>query len=156
MARRDAAPIPPTPEEAKLLETLRKIEALFSGATTAGEREAADAARGRIRKRLEQVAQEDPPIEYRFSMNDTWNRRVFLALLRRYGLRPYRYAGQRHTTVMVRVSRRFVDETLWPEYQQIARTLFSHLDQITNRLIGEALHHDASDPQEVPEPKRLD
>jgi len=142
-------------DEAKLLEKLRLIEALFAGATTDGEREAADAARGRIRRRLEQVAKEDPPVEYRFGMPDAWYRKVFIALLRRYGLRPYRYSGQRHTTVMVKVSKRFVDETLWPEYEQIAKTLRKHLDEITDRVVAEALHRDSSDAPEVAEPKRL-
>src|SRR5688572_16980437 len=120
-------------DEAKLLETLRRIEALFAGATTPGERDAAGAARDRIRARLKAVSKDDPPIEYRFSMPDGWSRKVFLALLRRYGLEPYRYPGQRHTTVMVRVSTRFVDETLWPEYKQLAETLRHHLDEITSR-----------------------
>lgn len=155
MKARGTAAGPGDVDEDKLLEKLRLIEALFAGATTEGERDAADAARGRIKKRLEQVTREDPPVEYRFGMPDAWYRKVFLALLRRYGLRPYRYSGQRHTTVMVKVSKRFVDETLWPEYEQIAKTLRKHLDELTNRLIAEALHQDSSDPQEVAEPKRL-
>lgn len=142
-------------DEAKLLEKLRLIEALFSGATTEGERNAADAARERIQTRLRDVTREDPAVEYRFSMPDGWYRKVFLALLRRYGLRPYRYSGQRHTTVMVKVSKRFVDETLWPEYEQIAQTLRKHLDEITDRLIAQGIHKDSSDATEVAEPKRL-
>ena len=143
-------------DEAKLLETLRRIEALFAGATTAGERAAAGAARDRIRARLTDVSKSDPPIEYRFSMPDGWSRKVFCALLRRYGLEPYRYTGQRHTTVMVRVSRRFVDEILWPEYKQLAESLHRHLEEITTRVIAQAIHQDSSDPTEVREPKRLD
>ncbi len=48
-------------------------------------------------------------------MPDMWPRRVFVALLRRYGIRPYRYRRQRYTTVMAKVSQRFVDDTLWPQ-----------------------------------------
>lgn len=143
-------------DEAKLLDKLRHIEALFAGATTEGERDAAEAARGRIEKRLAEVTREDPAVEYRFSMPDGWYRKVFLALLRRYGLRPYRYSGQRHTTVMVKVSKRFVDETLWPEYEQIAQVLRKHLDEITDRLIAHGIHKDRSEAAEIAEPKRLD
>jgi hypothetical protein len=50
----------------------------------------------------------DLPEEIQFSMNDLWSRRVFVALLRRYGIRPYRYPRQRHTTVMARMPRRFL------------------------------------------------
>ena len=37
-------------------------------------------------------------------------RHRFVALLRRYGIQPYRYRGQRRTTVMARLSRPFVNE----------------------------------------------
>lgn len=56
-------------------------------------------------------------------MPDMWSRRVFVALLRRHGLRPYRYSRQRRTTVMASVSKRFVDETLWPQYKAFSGTL---------------------------------
>ena len=41
-------------------------------------------------------------------MADDWSRQLFLALLRRYELKPYRYRGQRYTTVMVKVPKKFV------------------------------------------------
>jgi hypothetical protein len=50
-------------EEAKLREKLARIEALFAGATTEGEKVAADEARWRIQLRLQTVQQSDPPIE---------------------------------------------------------------------------------------------
>ena len=93
--------------EAKLIEKLKLIEALFAGATTPGERVAADAARLRILERLNTFEVADPPVEYKFTLGDLWARRVFVALLRRYDLKPYRYRGQRYTTVMVKVSKRF-------------------------------------------------
>jgi len=57
-------------DEAKLLEKLRLIEALFAGATTNGERIAAGEARKRIQLRLELIEKEDPPIEFRFTAGD--------------------------------------------------------------------------------------
>lgn len=42
-------------DEARLLEKLRAIEALFAGATTEGERTAADNARQRIRARIDEL-----------------------------------------------------------------------------------------------------
>lgn len=142
-------------DEAKLIGKLRLIEALFSGATTAGEREAAARARERILERLEQFEKEDPPLEYRFSMGDMWSRKVFVALLRRYGIRPYRYKRQRHTTVMARVSKRFVDETLWPEFQEISDTLRSYLSDVTDRVVSQVIHQDSSDAEVVDDPSQL-
>jgi hypothetical protein len=136
-------------DEAKLVEKLRLIEALFAGATTDGERVAAGEAKRRIQERLKLQEEADPPVEYRFSMTDNWSKQAFMALLRRYGLKPYRYAGQRRTTVMVRVSSRFVDETLWPEYTQIVTELRRYLDDITKRVIAEVIDKDSSDAVEV-------
>lgn len=136
-------------DEAALVEKLRRIEALFSGATTEGEKIAAARARERIRARLSEVQAQDPPVEYRFTLGDLWSRRVFLALCRRYGLRPFRYSGQRYTTVMVKVSRSFVDETLWPEFEELDKTLRQYLSEVTSRVVGEVLGEDSSEAEEV-------
>ena len=79
--------------ESQLREKLRKIEALFAGAGTAGERLAAEAALERVRARLGELSRQDPSIEMQFSMPDQWSRHLFLALCRRYGLKPYRYSA---------------------------------------------------------------
>jgi hypothetical protein len=98
--------------EQQLILKLQRIEALFSRAGTDGERVAAQLARERIKQRLQELAAKQPEIEYRFSLSDQWSRHLFVALMRRYGLVPYRYRGQRRTTVMARVTKQFVDETL--------------------------------------------
>ena len=135
-------------EESRLIEKLRKVEALYARAGHAGEKVAAAAARDRIRERLESLERAEKPIEYRFTLPDGWTKSLFLALLRRYGLRPYRYSGQRRTTVMVRVTRTFVDEVLWPEFSELSATLRNHLESITNRVIAEAIHGDQTEAEE--------
>ena len=142
-------------DEASLIAKLRLIEALFVGATSEGEKVAAERARDRILERLKLWEKEDPPVEYRFSMADMWSRKVFVALLRRYGMRPYRYSGQRYTTVMARVSKRFVDETLWPEFQEITETLRSYLSDVTDRVVHQVIHQDSSEAEVVEKPKQL-
>jgi len=62
-------------EEAKLRERLSRIEALFAGATTEGEKMAAAEARKRIQLRLKAVEASDPPIEYRLTAS-TGSRRA--------------------------------------------------------------------------------
>jgi hypothetical protein len=135
-------------DEHKLIEKLLRIEALHAGATTRGERVAAARAMHRILEHLRDIQEEDPPIEYRFSMPDPWARKLFLALLRRYGLKPYRYHRQRYSTVMVRVPERFVDETLWPEFQELQGTLSEYLAEVTERVISQAIHADSSEATE--------
>jgi len=135
-------------DEARLIEKLRLIEALHSGAATEGEREAAGRARERILERLRTVERADPPVEYKFTLGDLWSKKVFMALLRRYGIEPYRYRGQRHTTVMARVSRRFVRETLWPQFEEVAQTLRSYLAEVTDRVVAQVIHEDTSEAPE--------
>lgn len=135
-------------DEQKLIERLKRIEALFAGTDIAGEKAAAADAYKRLQHRLRQIRQADPPIEYKFTMANMYNRRLFVALLRRYGIEPFRYVGQRYTTVNANVSRTFVDETLWPEFQELADTLKEYLDEVTNRVIKEAVHRDTSEAAE--------
>lgn len=128
--------------EEQLRSRLRKIAALFEGATTPGERSAAAAAIERVKKALGIAHQTEPPREFQFSMPDRWQRRLFSALCRRYGLEPYRYKRQRYTTVMVRVAPSFVAQTLWPEYQDLRSALNEYLTQATERIIREEVHGD--------------
>lgn len=127
---------------------LRRIEALFARPGSEGEKVAAARARERIRARLRQLAAEEPPVEFRFSLSDQWSRHLFVALLRRYGIQPYRYRGQRRTTVMARLSRTFVNDTLWPEFQELQQTLAAYFDTLTDRVIEQALEVRAGEAEE--------
>jgi hypothetical protein len=134
--------------EEQLREKLRKITALFEGAATSGERQAAAAAIERIRQALRTAGKTESLPETKITMPDQWQRRLFTALCRRYGLEPYRYKGQRHNTVMIRAPRRFVDLTLWPEYMQLQAALNSWLNQATERIIREEVFGDAGEAVE--------
>ncbi len=87
-------------QEHRLLERLRLIEALHAGAATPGERDAAANARERIKARLAALQKNsDPPVEFSFKLRDRWSHRLLVALLRRYGIAPYRFRGQRSIRV---------------------------------------------------------
>ncbi|MGC8478101.1 MAG: hypothetical protein ACP5NP_17255 [Acetobacteraceae bacterium] len=137
-------------EESVLREKLRKIEALFAGAGTAGERSAAEAARERLRARLAESHQQVRPIEMQFSLQDRWSRQLFVALCRRYELQPYRRYRQRMTTVMLRAPEAFVREVLWPEFEELNRALRHYLNAVTERVIREEVHRDTSEAVEMP------
>ncbi len=143
-------------DEAALLDRLAKIEALHAGTTYDGERAAAEMARDRIRALLDEMQAKGPDEEYKFRMADAWSRRLFLALLRRYGLKPYRYRGQRYTTVMVRAPKTFVDETLWPEFQEFSSVLQEYLSEVTDKVISDVLQQSPDDEiDENDEPAQL-
>ena len=136
-------------DEAQLREKLRKIEALFAGAGTVGEKLAAEAALERVRARLAELERSDKPVEMQFSLPDQWSRQLFLALCRRYGLKPYRLYRQRVTTVMLRVPKGFVDQVLWPEFQELNAALMQYLNEVTTRVIREEVHRDTSEAAET-------
>ncbi len=136
--------------ESQLREKLGKIEALFAGASTTGERLAAEAGAERVRARLAELERWDPPIEMQFSMPDRWSRHLFLALCRRYGLTPYRYHCQRRSTIMVRTPKGFIDRVLWPEFSELDRTLQMYLHEVTMRVISKEVFSDTSEAQEIP------
>ena len=96
----------------------------------------------------EQLVGEEPPVEFRFTLTDQWSRHLFVALMRRYGIHPYRYRGQRRTTVMARLSRSFVNDTLWPEFQELQSTLAAYFDALTDRVIEQALELKAGEAEE--------
>jgi len=126
-------------EEQQLIAKLRKIEALFARPSTEGERRAAESASNRVRARLTALEERERAVEFHFSLADAWSRSLFTAVLRRHGLTPYRYRGQRRTTLMVRVVKSFLDGTLWPEFLQLQAVLHQHFAAVTTRVIAEAM-----------------
>lgn len=155
--------------EQQLRERLRKIAALFEGAMTAGERAAAAAALQRVKQSLDTLhpppapgfsafsgfsggyTYTEPLVEMQFSLADRWQRRLLTALCRRYGLAPFRYRRQRHTTLMLRVQRSFLDRILWPEYIELRDALDEYLAAATDRIIREEVFNDAREAPEQPD-----
>ena len=141
--------------EDRLREKLRKIEALFAGAATPGERAAAGAAAERIRLQFETASKTERLEEFKFSIPDPWSRQLFTALCRRYGLRPFRYRRMHRQTVLIKAPASFVNGTLWPEFEQLSDALTLHLLDITEKIIREEVHATTGDADEVEEPHRL-
>lgn len=138
-----------------LREKLRKIEALFAGAATEGERLAAGAAADRIRARLEEAAGREAAIEVKFSIADIWSRQLFVALCRRYGLHPFRYRRMHRQTIIVRAPDSFVREVLLPEFEELSSALTTYLSEITERIIREEVHGETGEADEIDEPRRV-
>lgn len=141
--------------EDQLRERLKKVEALFSGGATAGERDAAGAAAERLKAKLNEAKSHDPAIEMKFGLADRWSARLFIALCRRYGFRPYRYPRQRATTVMVRAPQRVFDEVVWRQFNDVHADLWRYFEETTERLIHEAIYADTTDAETAAEPARI-
>jgi hypothetical protein len=141
--------------ETRLRDKLRKIEALFAGAATPGEKAAADAAADRIRARLGDAAGSEAQEEIRFSIPDSWLRQLFIALCRRYGINPYRYRRMHRQTVIVKGPKSFIEQVLWPEFRELSAARSAYLAEITEKLIREEVHGETADAEEREEPRRL-
>jgi len=87
-------------------------------------------------------------IEVNFRLPDRWSRRLFTALCRRYGLKPYRYPRQRYSTVVLRAPASFINGTLWPEFLQIKSALDEFLNEATERIIREEVFGDSEEADE--------
>lgn len=114
-----------------LIEKIQKIEALIDGTKTDGERQAATLAKQRI---LEKLASQ--PTEFTITTRSLWNKKLFTSLCAKHQLRPYRYSRQRFTTVMVKVSKPFMEQVLWPEFKKYSKILEDLTDEIMENLIS--------------------
>lgn len=113
-----------------LSDKIRKVEALLAGAKTEGERQAALLAKERLVGK-----QQSAPVEYSVRTDSHWKKRLFLAICGKYGLHPYRYARQKRTTTMVRVSASFMKEVVWPEFQRYSAMLEELVQELMEDLI---------------------
>ena len=132
--------------ETQIRERLAKIKALFEGATSDGERGAAEAALQRINLKMAQ-AQGSVVEEMRFSLPSPWTMRLFIALCRSKGLRPFRYPRMRRTSVCVKVERAILDHQLWPEFLQMNSVLTQYLDQLADHSIADCITPDQADAE---------
>lgn len=80
--------------------------------------------------------QNQVPVEYTVTHHDQWRKKLFVALCRTYDLRTYRYKGQKHTTVVVRLGPQLMDERVWPEYLKQAALMDSLVEEIVGELIS--------------------
>lgn len=132
----------------KLIEKFIKIQNLFNNAGTKGEKEAAFAAMGRIKEALDKNKQVREQ-EFQFSFDNPWSRTLFIALLRKNRIEPYRRHRQKKTTVMAKIKPDFCKEVLWPEFIRLNDELNFFLTQTAQEIIKKAVHSHFSEPVEV-------
>ena len=142
--------------ENELRDKLRKIEALFAGAKTPGERDVAGAAADRIKARLGEIGAKEAAVEMRFAIHDPWSRKLFLALCRRYGIQPYRLPRVKRQSLVVKAPRSFIETVLWPEFNELNAALSNYLLEVTERVIRDDLNGDTAEAEERDGPAQLE
>jgi hypothetical protein len=139
----------------EIIDKIRKVQALYAGTDSAGEMKAAQAALERLKAQLDEIPAS--ATAFQFSLPDPWKRQLFLALVRRHGLKPYRLPRQRRGTVMVRMPKPLLDRVLWPEFLELSQMLHAYLDEATRDIISRAVHGDLSEaPEQASLPDRND
>ena len=150
---RDARPLGERLDDVRperIAELARRNRLVWPGAEAA-----AGAAAERIRERLGRTAGKEEPVELKFSISDIWSRQLFIALCRRYGLRPFRHRRMHRQTIMVKAPKSFIEQVLWPEFQELNAALIAYLSQITEKVIREEVHKETGEAEEVDEPTRI-
>ena len=133
-------------DDEELRAKLAKVEALFRGAASPGERAAAEAAMDRLHGRMGTAdGDREPEVELQYSLPDMWSVRLFIAICRKHGVHPFRYARQRRTTVMVRARERVFDRVVWTEFSRLHTELEVYFADVTDHLITRAMGSDGDD-----------
>ena len=58
-------------------------------------------------------------------------------------------------SILIKAPQSFMEQVLWPEFQELSRELSKFLADITQRVISEEVFADTADATEVPEPRQL-
>ena len=133
--------------ESQLRDKLRKIETLFAGASTAGERLTAEAALERVRTRLAAgPADRDAILDAR-SLVEAFVSGSLSAL--RIGVVSLSSPETQHDYGAR--AEGFIEQVLWSEFSELDRALQIYLHEVTLRVIREEVYSDASEAQEVPD-----
>ncbi len=142
-----------------LVARLKKVQALYNAPATEGERAAAAAAAMRLQERLKEAtgaagagqasgASEGRTQEFQIRIDDAWSRKLFIGIARHHGVHPYRYRGQRRTTLVVRTTEHRIDRIIMPHYREAVAVLRDHFDAIADRVIRETLGQATDDTEE--------
>ena len=58
-------------------------------------------------------------------------------------------------SIIVRAPKSFIDQVLWPEFEELSAALTDYLSEITERVIREEVHGETGDADEIDETPRI-
>ena len=56
---------------------------------------------------------------------------------------------------MIKAPKIFIEQALWPEFQELSAALVAYLSEITEKVIREEVHKETGEAEEVDEPTRI-
>jgi len=126
-------------DDTTALDRMRAVEARFLSLPKDANPAAVRAGVERLRAQLAEARSRERDDVVTVSIADPCGRSVFIALCRRYGLKPHRHARQRQATVVVAAPPSFYDRVLWPEFEALTDVLYEHFLSVTMRALDEVL-----------------
>ncbi len=105
----------PIPNEMTLADQLDRLESGLVGSSSD--------LRGALGARLADARRAEPDIQIRFPLDGSLDEALVRAMLARHGLQGYRERGQKRTTLMARMPRRYYEEVFAFAFRE-ARRLF--------------------------------
>lgn len=126
-------------DDTTALDRMRAVEARFLSLPSGADPAAVRAGVERLRAQLAEARSRERDDVITVSIADPCGRSVFIALCRRYGLKPHRHARQRQATVVVAAPPSFYDRVLWPEFQALTDVLYEHFLSLTLRALDDVL-----------------
>ena len=130
-------------------------EALYFGATTEGERGAAEGAVKWLKAKLDEVSRRDPPIEMKFSLPDQMVGPAvsspFVGVMA-CGPSGVRGNARRRSWGAATL---FPYCFVWRQFSELHTDLWLYFEQTTERLIRESIHADTADAETAVEPASL-
>ena len=120
-------------DEAALHDRLRELELAYAGSSPVGAE--AEGSGERLQRRLREVREQEPDVEFRMAVSDEWAQQLLAALCGRCGVEVFRYRGQRRTSAMIKAPRSFIEQTLWPMFEAMQHEIRTQVQGMTMRAI---------------------
>ena len=111
-------------------DKLDKLSALFERAGSEGERQAAEQAILRLLSRHAKTVEQ----ELTFTFPDYRSSRLYRTVCKKYGVKAYRYKGQRYFTVNIKTTKD-VEDIIEREFND----LFDHWRKLTDEILTELI-----------------
>ena len=58
-------------------------------------------------------------------------------------------------SILIKAPKSFMEQVLWPEFQELSAALVAYLSEITEKVIREEVHKETGEAEEVDEPTRV-
>lgn len=58
-------------------------------------------------------------------------------------------------SIMIKAPQSFMEQVLWPEFNELNAALIAYLSEITEKVIREEVHKETGEAEEVDEPVRV-